>query len=206
MTRQTHWESVYSTKPANTVSWFQPHADRSSRLIRDTGLPNSASIIDIGGGASMLVDDLLADGYTNLTVLDLSEAALAASRARLGTAQALRVRWMHADITSASLDRHAYALWHDRAAFHFLIDESDRRRYVRSVTEALEAGGHLIVATFAENGPERCSGLPVARYSAGQLSTVFGSAFSLVAEEREQHRTPAGSEQWFQYCHFRKSF
>lgn len=202
--RQQHWETVYTTRPADAVSWYQPHADQSLQLIRDSGLPSSASLIDIGGGASTLVDDLLRLGYSSLTVLDVSTAALAIARGRLGPERSARVQWLEADITETSLPRHAHDLWHDRAVFHFLTGAADRKHYVRTMNEALRPGGHLIVATFAEDGPERCSGLPVARYSAQTLQAAFGPRFELIAQAREAHRTPAGASQSFLYCHFRK--
>ena len=155
-----HWELVYTTKTPQRVSWYQARADQSVRLIQQTGLPLSASIIDVGGGASTLVDDLLHEGYRNLTVLDLSSSALAAAQARLGE-EAHNVIWMEADITNVILPPHAFDLWHDRAVFHFLTSERERQAYVSAVIRAVKPGGHVIVATFAEDGPLQCSGLPV---------------------------------------------
>ena len=203
MPSKEHWENVYSSKATDAVSWFQPHAERSLRLIRETGVPHLASIIDIGGGASMLVDDLLAAGYSNITVLDLSAAALAASRKRLG-AQANGVEWRVADITRCELPQQAYDVWHDRAVFHFLTDPGDRQRYVQSLLRSLRPGGHAIIATFAEDGPEKCSGLPVMRYSADGLHEQFGASFECLQHENELHHTPFGTSQSFTYCHFRK--
>lgn len=204
MGRQSHWETVYATKPADTVSWFQATADRSLALIGESALPLSASIIDVGGGASTLVDDLLRLGYSTLTVLDISGAALDVARCRLGPARSESVRWIEADITSVSLLPHAYDLWHDRAVFHFLTDADDRRRYIGQLRNALRPEGHLIIATFAEDGPERCSGLPVVRYSAAALQAELGPSFVLVSASREAHRTPGGTVQAFQYCHFKR--
>jgi len=198
-----HWEKVYETKSANTVSWFQEHAEQSLRLIRETGVPLTASIIDVGGGASTLVDDLLETGYQSVTVLDLSGAALAAAQKRLGS-QAKSVRWIDANITSAELPAHAYDVWHDRAVFHFLISAADRHAYVEAVLRAVKPGGHVIVATFAEDGPTQCSGLPVMRYSAGDLHAEFGSPFTLLRHEKEEHHTPTGNVQKFVYCYCRK--
>jgi len=198
-----HWEKVYETKSANTVSWFQEHAEQSLRLIRETGVPLTASIIDVGGGASTLVDDLLETGYQSVTVLDLSGAALAAAQKRLGS-QAKSVRWIDANITSAELPAHAYDIWHDRAVFHFLISAADRHAYVEAVLRAVKPGGHVIVATFAEDGPTQCSGLPVMRYSAGDLHAEFGSPFTLLRHEKEEHHTPTGNVQKFVYCYCRK--
>ena len=198
-----HWEKVYETKPANTVSWYQEHAEHSLRLIRETGVPLTASIIDVGGGASTLVDDLLEAGYHSLTVLDLSGAALAAAQKRLGS-QAKSVRWLEANITNVEFPAHAYDVWHDRAVFHFLISAADRLAYVEAVLRAVKPGGHVIVATFAEDGPTQCSGLPVMRYSAGELHTEFGSPFTLLRHEKEEHHTPTGNIQKFVYCYCRK--
>lgn len=203
MTATNHWDRVYSTKSAEAVSWYQPHADHSLRLIQGSGLPLGASIIDVGGGASSLVDDLLAHGYTNLSVLDLSQAALSAVQKRLGAA-ADKVRWIDGDITRVALPFHAYDLWHDRAVFHFLTDPRQRQTYVKSVLRAVKPGGHVIVATFAEDGPSQCSGLPVMRYRADELHAEFGAPFTLLRHEREEHRTPFGTTQDFIYCHCRK--
>ena len=203
MTSRDHWDRVYSTKATDAVSWFQPHPAVSLRLIEATGVSGAASIIDIGGGASTLVDDLLALGYRNITVLDLSAAALDAARKRLGP-KAEAVTWLEADIRKAELPLHAYDLWHDRAVFHFLAASDDRQAYLEAVRRSVRPGGHVIVATFAEDGPSRCSGLPVVRYSAAQLEAEFGEAFELVAQERELHETPFGTTQPFTYCVFRK--
>lgn len=203
MEPKAHWEHVYATKLPDSVSWFQQHADRSLRLIRQTGIPSSAAVIDVGGGASTLVDDLLDDGYSSITVLDLSAAALAAAKQRLGP-RADRVTWIEADITAASLPVHAFDVWHDRAVFHFLTEPAQRAAYLRTLLGALKPGGHVVIATFAEDGPTRCSGLPVVRYSADQLHAELGPEFELLAQEREQHRTPSGSMQNFVYCCLRK--
>jgi SAM-dependent methyltransferase len=203
MEPKSHWEKVYSTRPATEVSWFQEHAELSLKIIRDAGVATSAAIIDVGGGASRLVDDLLASGYGNVTVLDLSGAALAAARSRL-VAAADKVRWLEANVLDARLPLQAYDVWHDRAVFHFLTDVNDRRAYVRAVLRAVRPGGLVIVATFAEDGPTRCSGLPVMRYGPDDLHAEFGAPFQLLGHERETHRTPAGSAQKFVYCFCRK--
>lgn len=203
MTSKAHWEEVYATKSPTAVSWFQPHAALSLQLIEQTGVPKDASIIDVGGGASTLVDDLLGAGYSNLTALDLSDAALAASRARLGS-RADAVHWLAGDITQITLLEQAYAVWHDRAVFHFLTTEPQREAYVAAVMRAVKPGGHVIVATFAEDGPEKCSGLPVARYSAQGLHAQFGNPFTLLRQQREEHHTPFGTVQQFIYCLCRK--
>ena len=200
MEPKSHWENVYATKAATAVSWFQAHADLSLRLIAETGASTDASIIDVGGGASTLVDDLLARGYTSLCVLDLSAAALNAARARLGR-DAEQVRWIEGDITSIALPAHAYDLWHDRAVFHFLTGEAQRRAYVAAVLRSVKPGGHVIVSTFAEDGPLQCSGLPVMRYSADQLHAEFGAPITLLRHTREAHQTPSGKLQQFIYCY-----
>jgi 2-polyprenyl-3-methyl-5-hydroxy-6-metoxy-1,4-benzoquinol methylase len=203
MQSKEHWEKVYATKAPTQVSWFQEHAALSLKLIRETGVPSSASIIDVGGGASTLVDDLLEAGYENIAVLDLSAAALAAAKARLGT-RAARVKWLEANVLETRLPRHAYDVWHDRAVFHFLTSDKERRGYVAAVLHAVKPGGFVIVATFAEDGPTKCSGLPVARYSASELHAQFGEPFELLGHERESHHTPGGHEQKFVYCFCRK--
>jgi SAM-dependent methyltransferase len=174
----------------------------SLRLIAGTGVSRSAPVIDVGGGASVLVDGLLEAGFTDVTVLDLSGAALASSRARLG-ARASSVQWTEADVTRADLPPRSFDLWHDRAVFHFLTDRADRLAYLRVLRHALRPGGHVVIATFAEDGPERCSGLPVRRYAPAQLHAELGSDFELLASEREAHVTPAGAVQRFQYSLFR---
>ncbi len=203
MKHKDHWEKVYSTKAPDSVSWFQQHADLSMRLIKATGLDQRAAIIDVGGGASTLVDDLLDDGYANLTVLDLSAAALAESRHRLG-ARFDGVTWVEADITRAIFTPHSIDLWHDRAVFHFLTTQADREAYVRQVSHALKPGGHVIMATFGSKGPTQCSGLPVMRYAPDELHAEFGEAFTMLSNEEQVHHTPAGAEQRFIYCMCRK--
>lgn len=203
MESKQHWEQVYATRAANEVSWFQEHAALSLKLIRNAGVPTSASIIDVGGGAATLVDDLLAAGYGNVSVLDLSAAALAAARSRLGS-RASAVRWIEANVLEFDFPRHGYDVWHDRAVFHFLTGEAERHVYVRAVLRAVKPGGLVIVATFAEDGPTQCSGLPVMRYSADGLHAEFGEPFLLLGHERESHHTPTGREQKFVYCFCRK--
>ena len=204
MQSKEHWENVYTTKAIDAVSWFQEHAENSLKLIQQTGVPLSAAIIDIGGGASTLVDDLLAKGYSNLSVLDLSAAALNASQTRLG-AKASDVNWVVADITKADLPVQSYDVWHDRAVFHFLTSAEDRQAYVQTVLRAVKPGGHVIVATFAEDGPLQCSGLPVMRYNPDELHAEFGEPFTLVHHEKESHQTPFGTAQQFTYCYCRKT-
>jgi 2-polyprenyl-3-methyl-5-hydroxy-6-metoxy-1,4-benzoquinol methylase len=203
MQTKEHWEKVYTTKAANTVSWFQPHAELSLKLIREAGTAPDASIIDVGGGASTLVDDLLADGHTNITVLDLSGSALATAKKRLA-AGAASVRWIEGNILDVELPKEAYDVWHDRAVFHFLTTPEERHRYVQAVLNAVKPGGLVIVSTFAEDGPTRCSGLPVMRYRADELHAQFGEPFLLLGHEKESHHTPGGNEQKFVYCWCRK--
>jgi ubiquinone/menaquinone biosynthesis C-methylase UbiE len=203
MQSKDHWEKVYTTKATDTVSWFQTHAGLSLDLIKATGVSRDAAVIDVGGGASTLVDDLLANGYNNLTVLDLSATALAAARNRLG-AKASNIRWIEADITKAELPVRQFDVWHDRAVFHFLTTPEDRAAYVQAVFRAVKPGGHVIVATFAEDGPNQCSGLPVIRYCADELHAEFGESFQLLHHEKEAHHTPSGKVQQFVYCYCRR--
>ena len=203
MQSKEHWEHVYSSKAADSVSWFQRHADLSLQLIEETGVSAAAAIIDVGGGASTLVDDLLAKGYSNLTVLDLSRAALLAAEKRLGPGARL-VTWLEADITKVNLPAHAFDVWHDRAVFHFLASPGERLAYVQNVDRSIKPGGHVIIATFAEDGPAQCSGLPVMRYSPSELHAAFGERFTLVQHKREMHHTPSGTLQPFTYCLFRR--
>jgi SAM-dependent methyltransferase len=200
MNRKSHWESIYATRGSSSLSWFQPHPQRSLDLIGRTGLPKNARILDVGGGDSLLVDELVARGYTDITVLDLSRAAISRARHRLGDAPAGRVTWLEEDILEADLPREHFDIWHDRAVFHFLTGAKERESYIQKVRSAVCSGGHVIVATFAEDGPTRCSGLPVERYSATELHDAFGSDFLLVRSERELHNTPSGVEQSFTYC------
>ncbi|MEQ6328243.1 class I SAM-dependent methyltransferase [Pseudomonas sp. B11D7D] len=203
MQAKDHWQQVYTNKAAESVSWYQPHVSMSLELIRQTGISTAASIIDVGGGASTLVDDLLATGFHELSVLDISDAALAVARQRLGK-RAVEVSWLEADITTVQLPEHAYDVWHDRAVFHFLTTEQERRQYLLALRRAVKPGGFVIVGTFAEDGPEHCSGLPVQRYSAESLHAEFGASFELLGRAAEDHYTPAGSIQKFLYCYCRK--
>ena len=194
-----HWERVYQTKRTDEVSWFRPHLETSLELIRETDVPPDSPIIDVGGGASTLADDLLAAGYSDLTVLDLSTAALDVVRARLGP-RASNLKLICADITTAVFPAGCFRVWHDRAVFHFLTDVTDRDRYISQVRRAVVPGGHVIVGTFGPEGPQRCSGLPTARYDAETLHAVFGAEFELLDRREERHLTPAGVSQQFTYC------
>jgi ubiquinone/menaquinone biosynthesis C-methylase UbiE len=196
-----HWEAVYSTKSSEAVSWYQPHAKVSLKLIQATGEGAQARVIDVGGGASTLVDDLLAHGYGNVTVMDLSKNALAVAHARQGNKDS-GVTWLEADVLTAQLPAHSFDVWHDRAVFHFLTSAEDRKAYKAQVLHSVKPGGHVIVATFAEDGPLQCSGLPAMRYTVNELQAEFGEHFSLVSHQREAHTTPSGAVQQFVYCHF----
>ena len=198
--QREHWEKVYQTKQPDAVSWFQEHATRSLELIRSVGAPLTANVIDVGGGASTLVDDLLSSGFKNVSVLDLSASALKVARKRLGAAGD-GVTWIAGDICTVDLPVQAFDIWHDRAVFHFLTDPVDRAAYVRQVMKSVKPGGHVIVATFAPDGPEQCSGLPVVRYAPGELHEEFGPSFELLEHMSEEHKTPWGSVQHFVYCH-----
>jgi SAM-dependent methyltransferase len=198
--RQAHWQNVYTTKGENEVSWFQERPSISLQFIEAAGGGLDAAIIDIGGGASRLVDALLEAGYCNLMVLDLSEAALAASQKRIGP-RAASVKWLTADVTTWQPSER-YDVWHDRAAFHFLTEEKDRQAYISRLKAALRNGGQAIIGTFAMNGPERCSGLPVMRYDAASLATLLGPDFRLLADRVEEHRTPWAASQIFQFSRF----
>jgi ubiquinone/menaquinone biosynthesis C-methylase UbiE len=203
MDRKQHWDQVYTTKPSDSVSWFQANARQSLQLIKSTGLGKNAAIIDVGSGASTLVNDLVSEGYTDLTVLDISSAALAVAKQHLGK-RVNAVQWMESDVTSAEFSEHRFDIWHDRAVFHFLTDPADRHAYVERVIRSVRPGGHVIVATFAADGPEKCSGLATLRYTPEDLHKEFGDGFLLVEYRKEAHQTPSGTLQQFVYCHFRK--
>lgn len=202
MDAQTHWEKIYTEKASDAVSWFRPHLEKSLTLIKQVAPNRSASIVDVGGGESTLVDDLLASGYENITVLDISQTAIDANRKRLGKLSD-RVRWLVADITKIDLQSAIYDVWHDRAVFHFLTAASDRAAYVRQVARAVRHGGHVIVSTFGPEGPTKCSGLDVVRYDAESLHSEFGVHFRLLGSSNELHRTPFGTVQQFLYCYCR---
>jgi 2-polyprenyl-3-methyl-5-hydroxy-6-metoxy-1,4-benzoquinol methylase len=200
MDPKTHWENVYGTKLPEAVSWYRPHLETSIALIERAAGGHSASIIDVGGGESTLVDDLLARGHENITVLDISQTAIDVTRKRLGSA-AQRVHFLVADITQAKLESGAYDVWHDRAVFHFLTKPEHRTAYVQNVVHAVRPGGHVIVSTFGPEGPTKCSGLDVNRYDAESLHAEFGVHFRLVESSKELHRTPFDTTQQFLYCY-----
>lgn len=193
-----HWDEVYSRRGADQVSWFQQQPQPSLQWIQRLAPQRSSPILDVGGGASLLVDALQDDGYSAVTVLDIAAAALATARRRLAE-RAGAVRWIAADILSGALPPAAFDLWHDRAVFHFLVDGGDRRLYREQLRRSLRPGGHLILATFAEDGPERCSGLPVQRHSVESLRQELGEGLELLADKHVSHHTPGGSEQRFLY-------
>lgn len=199
MTTKGHWEKVYQSREVDEVSWYRPHLDVSLGLIEDAAPDRDSAIIDVGGGEATLVDDLVARGYGDVTVLDISGAAIEVAKARLGSSAA-RVHWITGDITEVDLEAGRYDLWHDRAVFHFLTRTEDRAAYVRRVVRAVKPGGHVIVATFGPEGPETCSGLDVVRYDAESLHGEFGPKFRLLDSVTERHETPWGTPQQFMYC------
>jgi SAM-dependent methyltransferase len=199
MTTQSHWDSVYRSKPADAVSWYAPHLQTSLRYVTEAAAGKNAAIIDVGGGESTLVDDLLAAGHVSITVNDISPTALEATRHRLGAA-GTRVKWLAGDLLDAELPEATYDVWHDRAVFHFLTTAPQRQRYVAQVLRSLKPGGYAIVGTFGPDGPDKCSGLPVARYAPGELHGSFGQPFELINGSFETHTTPWGSTQQFVYC------
>ncbi|MGB9117093.1 class I SAM-dependent methyltransferase [Bradyrhizobium sp.] len=203
VSRKSHWENVYASKGEREVSWFQENPAPSLELIALAGLSEGASIIDIGGGASRLVDALVERNFGQITVLDLSVAALDAAKERLG-GKAAAVQWVAADITTWEPTQ-TYDLWHDRAAFHFLTDPADRSAYVERLKKAVKRGGHVVIGTFALDGPERCSGLQIVRYDAAALSAILGTDFKLIDARRHDHATPWGALQRFQFSTFRRN-
>lgn len=199
MTAKAHWENVYQSKAVDEVSWYRDHLDVSLRLIEDAAPDFGSAIIDVGGGEATLVDDLVMRGYGDVTVLDISQAAIEVAKARMGASAAL-AHWITGDITRVDMDPARYDLWHDRAVFHFLTDPDDRVAYVARVARSVRPGGHVIVATFGLDGPEKCSGLDVVRYDAKGLHGEFGPKFRLLDSVSELHETPWGAPQQFMYC------
>jgi trans-aconitate methyltransferase len=198
--RQSHWQNVYATKAEKEVSWFQENPTPSLDMIAATGISTDASIVDVGGGASRLVDSLVDKEFSRLAILDLSAKALEAAKKRLGP-RGGKVNWIVADVATWTPSE-VYDLWHDRAAFHFLTNPADRDAYIVSLRKAVRPGGHVIIATFAPDGPERCSGLPIVRYDAETLASALGSEFELIDSRRHNHLTPGGSTQRFQFGRF----
>lgn len=202
MQTRAHWEHVYRTKAPDAVSWYAPHLDTSLKLIERAAPERQAAIIDVGSGESTLADDLVAQGYRDLTVLDISQTAIDVARHRLGEATRF-VNWHCADVTTALLPEAHFDVWHDRAVFHFLTEPQQRLAYVRQVFRSVKPGGHVIVSTFGPEGPEKCSGLDVVRYDAEALHQQFGKSFKLIDSSTEMHRTPFGTDQQFLYCYCR---
>ena len=201
MDTKSHWERLYGTKAPTEVSWFRPHLETSLALIERVAGDYSASIIDVGGGESTLVDDLIGAGYVNVTVMDISRTAIEHSKKRVGSVSSKTV-WLVADVTNAELPAHAYDVWHDRAVFHFLTEPEQRHAYVGQVAKTVKHGGHVIIATFGLEGPVKCSGLDVVRYDVDSLQTEFGPRFRLIESMTELHNTPFGATQQFLYCCF----
>ena len=199
MESKAHWENVYNTKAPDSVSWYAPHLETSLSLIHQATADKNASIIDIGGGEATLVDDLLLDDYKDISVLDISQKAIDVARSRLGD-NADKIHWYCADITQATLPQNYFDVWHDRAVFHFLTDETQRIKYVEQVMRFVKHGGHVIISTFGPEGPEKCSGLDVVRYDAENLHHQFGKTFKLLSSSTELHKTPMGTTQQFLYC------
>lgn len=199
MDNKRHWEGVYETKSPDAVSWYAPHLHKSIELIEKSAPSRNAAIIDVGGGEATLVDDLLAREYRDLTVLDISEAAINVAKLRLGAASQ-QIHWLAADITKVQLPENRYDIWHDRAVFHFLTEPEQRLAYVKQVTRAMRTGGSVIVSTFGPQGPLKCSGLEIVRYDADALHDEFGAKFSMVESSVELHQTPFGTTQQFIYC------
>jgi len=197
---QAHWEKIYSTKGPTEVSWFSPHLQTSLDLIQRAATNPCASIMDVGGGESTLVDDLIALGYQNITVMDISHVAVEHTKKRLGPASDA-VKWLVVDVIRAELPARSYDIWHDRAVFHFLTEPAQRLAYVRQVASSVKRGGHVVVGTFGPEGPTTCSGLDTMRYDAESLHGEFGPSFRLIESSKELHRTPSGTTQQFLYCY-----
>jgi SAM-dependent methyltransferase len=199
---RAHWQRVYTQRPPDQLSWYEAVSRRSLSLVREGRMDLDAAILDVGGGASKLAAGLLDAGYSDVTVADISPASLAGARGDLGSA-ADRITWVEADVRSHDFGRR-FDLWHDRALFHFMVEPEDRDGYLRTLRRSLKTGGHALIATFAPDGPSRCSGLPVARYDADRLAATLGDDFELVRSSQDDHRTPSGRSQRFVYTHLRR--
>ncbi len=204
MNQREHWEAVYSNKPAAQLGWYLPHLQTSLHWISELGLTKDARIMDVGGGASTLVDDLLSEGYRSITILDLSKTALCSVKTRLGK-RAEHITLLEGDITTIDIPARHYDFWHDRAVFHFLTIPEQRNKYIDNLLKGLKSGGHLVIATFELEAPPQCSGLPVQRYSPELLEQTLGGEFELKRHHKELHITPGGVEQMYLYCHFHRS-
>ncbi|OGW84981.1 MAG: methyltransferase [Omnitrophica bacterium RIFCSPLOWO2_01_FULL_45_10b] len=204
MNSKEHWAGIYKTKKPTEVSWYQPHLTKSLELITESGIDKKTRIIDVGGGASTLADDLLEKGYSELTVLDISQEALGKSKERLGD-KANRITWVEADVLKIDFPENSFDLWHDRAVFHFLTKAEERKAYLEVLKKALKSGGFVIISSFSLEGPLKCSGLDVVRCSSETLSSELGNGFSLIKSSDERHKTPFNSFQNFVYVLFRKN-
>jgi len=200
MNRKKHWENTYVNRRVRELSWYEENPARSLAMIRRANVGLGSPVIDVGGGVSVLPACLLDEGYEDITVLDFSGTALDKARQRLAD-RATQIVWLEQDITTFVPER-AYALWHDRAVFHFLTSATDRRSYVQTLCQALQAGGQVIISTFAVGGPQKCSGLDVVKYDAVGLGEELGEKFRLLDEKQENHLTPAGGHQLFGYFRF----
>lgn len=200
--KKSHWENIYQTRKLTEVSWYQPKPEVSLDYIAELNLNKNARIIDVGGGDSFLVDFLLAEGYTDITVLDISEKALERAKERLGD-QAKKVTWIVADVSHFSLNN-TYDLWHDRAAFHFLTGEDQIKNYLRTLEKSVAIKGTVILGAFSKKGPEKCSGLPIKQYAVEDMKNLFSSRFNRIACENLDHTTPSGAVQNFTFCRFQK--
>jgi SAM-dependent methyltransferase len=198
---RAHWQRVYVERDSEEVSWYELVPETSLQLIQEAALPLDAAILDVGGGASKLAGHLVAAGYTDVTVADISRAALERARVHSGAA-GNQITWIEADVRYHHFT-HRFDLWHDRAMFHFMVDRADQNRYLTALARTLRPDGHLIIATFGPNGPTRCSGLPVARYGSDELSSILGEGFELISSRHKEHRTPGGHSQEFVYAHLR---
>jgi SAM-dependent methyltransferase len=202
LSSQQHWEALYRDRAPELVTWYQEHPALSLSFVAATGLGSGAAVVDVGGGCSLLTDYLIEQGYTNITVLDLSSIAMGYARQRLGD-RAEEVTWIEGDVLEYRFDT-TFDVWHDRAVFHFLTDPADQERYVDSLSDAVPTGGHVIIATFGLAGPETCSGLPVQRYGPEALSQALGPGFETVGFRTEMHHAPTGVTQQFLYGHFQR--
>jgi ubiquinone/menaquinone biosynthesis C-methylase UbiE len=204
MNQKDHWQQVYSTRQTDNLGWYKPHLTTSMSWIKALNLAPEDPVIDVGGGASTLVDDLLELDYQSVSVLDISDHAISAARQRLAKKAAM-VTWLVGDITSIDLPTNYYKLWHDRAVFHFLTEQEQQQKYRHNLLKSLKPGGYLVIGTFAPEAPAICSGLPVQRYSPEQLVKALGEELELMRHHKELHITPGGVEQMYLYCQFRKT-
>ena len=200
--KQQHWDRVYSEKQPIEVSWYEPMPQVSLELIKDFGLPKDAAIIDIGGGDSFLAEFLVSLGYTNVSVVDISEKAIERAKKRM-CEKAVEITWIVADVSDFQ-PKAQYDLWHDRATFHFLTTSDKKEKYLQTMRNSVKSGGYVIMATFSDKGPEKCSGLEVQRYSVGEMQQVFATDFNMLSGKNVEHKTPSGATQNFSFCSFQK--